>query len=278
MTNTSYPINTLLVWQPKNVGKPNEKEGDVYMCLKKTKKGDRAVVYESGSDGRGIFFIIDYNSGVYKSYDGVNTSYGMMTYLPKNITHTELCKNEKLKKVFQFPRGKRSLDKDVSDELNKIISNLPDFQKMDVPEDIEEIIANVWYPYKEKHKKDWIDEKEMQNAIVKKRKCYKQLGFTKRPDKEITIGDGSRRVDILGDKIVVECKIHADLNTLKQLEEYIQILNKEKSTNYKGHIVAKYITPMSLHEVWKHPDIRIWECNSSIFNRAILKEIIQKKK
>ena len=122
------------------------------MCLKKTKKGDRAVVYESGSDGRGIFFIIDYSSGVYKSYDGVKTSYGMMTYLPKNITHTELCKNEKLKKVFQFPRGKRSLDKDVSDELNKIISNLPDFQKMDVPEDIEEIIANVWYPYKEKHK------------------------------------------------------------------------------------------------------------------------------
>ena len=102
----------------------------------------------------------------------------------------------------------------------------------------------------------------MQFAIRDSDRACRELGLTGRVGIEKGSGDGASRYDLIGDGVVVECKVAAVSSDLGQLDRYMRTLEREdpRTAEWRGRLVGYSPTRELVRAAKGRENIQVWRC------------------
>jgi hypothetical protein len=261
----------LLVWRPESTESWDffhTKSWDfceaLASCLKRTVRGDRAFVYESGD---GITALVDFQGPTSRYENFGYAASGIFRPLHRPVPRSELCRPS-LKTVFGpgLPRSTQNLTVGHAEAIASLISDpLPAFILMpEVNCANEELIWN-------RASQEWGLEGPMRDMVLDSEEAWRAL-FRRKPQAEVGWGF-ENRYDLFSepDRAVAEFKLEANSATLVQLDRYLDALKLERGGDWRGHIVwGNSCTRGLVEAVDRRSDVTLWRCDRTSDNRAHL--------
>ncbi len=226
---------------------------------KSTAAGNRAVVYESGPDGRGIVGVFDFCADAVPDKSWGWAAFGIFQPLTRPVARVEIRGVPVLRSTFLHPQGRRGLTPEQGEPVAGLIAPLPRF--LQVPALIQTEGLDFEWDASDPGRV-WGTEKELQEAIAVDGRSRRVLGLVGPLQLEPRSEDGKDRYDIVSDGVVVECKQIASLRDLTQLDRYLTTLRREHpEQSWTGHLVFGRHASRSLVLAIEHrADVQLWEC------------------
>lgn len=233
-------------------------------CLRSTRAGDRAVIYQSRGD-QAIVSVFDFYTDAFPHPDLRWTGWGRATELGAPISRDVLLVDPILEKDFRHIMGRRSLSPTAARRIAEIADDWPPRAQLDdPPPDPDELVEVRWTPAG-----PWITwglEKTMQHAIASHEPSWRQLGFSKAPQLEVHPPNSDDRIDLYGEEgVIAECKLFGDSRALRQLDRYLEPLNRHRpvagKTGWHGTtVVAQGYTPQVAEQLIDRPETALFVC------------------
>jgi hypothetical protein len=257
--------NQVVVMRPDEVDRALRWfEGDSWLredyavsVLKASSVGDRAVIYETGSDRRGLVGFWDVADLPVRQNRWGYLAPGVIRPLPTPVRRSQLLADPLLKTVFASPRGGRRLSYRARRALVPLLDPLPDFLFLPPTHPSSDGDFDSAPPVGRR----WLSEREMQLAIQASPRCWELLGFVGRPGMELVSEDRRDRYDLISDRAVAELKLEANLETLAQLDRYLVGRRRREPGRWRGHIVfARWATRGLREALADRTDVALWQC------------------
>jgi hypothetical protein len=258
----------LVVWKPANAGgwdwfdaREWEYCESVGTCLKRTVRGSRAFVYESGSAGA-ITAVLDFQGSPGEplrdwGYVAPNVFRPLATPIPRADLSEGVLRNIFGKRG--VPRHGQELDPQQASAIVAALrpAVVPPFIAMPVkrcprPPGEGWLRADIV----------WGREGPMRDAVVESGEWRKL--FRHRPSAERRSAHGFDRYDLVSyqDRVVAEFKLDATAATLNQLDRYLKSLHEWRGGDWTGHIVWGNSCSHTLVEPASHRrNVSIWQCD-----------------
>lgn len=239
-----------------------------------TRPGDRAVLYERHG-GRGIVGVFDFASESFPYKDKV-AAWGVARELDANLSRDRLLEGGDTAKFFRQLSGPAWLPEGVQERLAELLP-LPPAGRSDYPlpppggsglellaEDAESVEANLWR-----------SERHMQEAIAADREACHPLGLSPPARQEVRWAGGRFRFDLFGEQSIAECKLFATLESLAQLDGYLeQLRTADPDKQWRGHLVSAFGYSRDLaKQLEARDDVELWLCFRTTDDRPRLRQV-----
>lgn len=261
----------LLVWRPENTDwkslflnacsarkhRPADPgSGGIGACLRRTDRGHRGVLYESGD---GITALVDFQGPTVRTENFGFAAPCIIRPLQRPVPRAELSRITSLDKLFGkpgVPRSTQNLSVSQAKAIATVIDNpLPPFILM--PEVAITVEGLKW----NRATQAWGAEGPMRDAVLNSETAWRAL-FSHRPQAEVGWGT-TDRYDLFSepDRAVAEFKLEATNAALAQLDRYLDGLRRNRGGDWKGHIVWGNSCARGLVEAVKtRSDVTLWHC------------------
>jgi hypothetical protein len=263
----------LLVWRPENVEWESFSfntyswvdSWDIGACLKRTVRGDRGVVYESGD---GITALVDFQGPTVRTEHFGFSAPCVFRPLQRTVPRSELSAITSLDKVFGkpgVPRSTQNLSVGQAEAIASVISDpLPAFILMPEVDFTNEGL--IW----NRATQEWGLEGPMRDAVLNS-EAWRAL-FRQKPQAEVGWGTVDR-YDLFSepDLAVAEFKLEATSATLVQLDRYLDGLRLGRGGDWQGQIVwGNSCTRGLVEAVKRRSDVTLWRCDRTSNSEARL--------
>jgi len=192
----------LQVWRPENAGGWEAFDSHWWeycealsTCLKRTRRGDRAFVYESGE---GVTAIIDFQGETSWLPDWGYVAPGLFRPLLSDIPRTALARRAVLGPLLRRgPVSGQNLSKAQARAIAQLAGDaLPRFYRMPPQSCADEEVE--WF----RADKEWGLELPMRDAVLSSGEWQKKKLFKRQPLPEVRSGDAVDRYDLITDQTV----------------------------------------------------------------------------
>jgi hypothetical protein len=263
----------LLVWRPENTDWDSFSfhsyswvdSWDIGSCLKRTVRGNRAFVYESGD---GISALVDFQGPTVQTDSFGYAAPCIVRPLHRPVPRSELSTLTSLNTLFGkpgVPRSTQNLTVSQAEAITSLISDpLPAVILM--PEVNFTNEGLIW----NRASQVWGLEGPMRDMVLNS-EAWRAL-FRQKPRAEVGWGT-ENRYDLFSepDRAVAEFKLEATSATLVQLDRYLDGLKLDHGGNWLGHIVwGNSCTRGLVEAVKRRSDVTLWRCDRTSDNRARL--------
>lgn len=262
----------LLVWRPENTDwdffrtKSWEDSLGIGSCLKRTVRGERGFVYESGD---GITALVDFQGPTVPTENFGYAAPCIFRPLHRPVPRSELSTITSLETLFGkpgVPRSTQKLSVSQAEAIASLISDpLPPAILMPEVSFTDEGL--IW----NRASQTWGLEGPMRDMVLNTEVAWRAL-FRHKPRAEVGWGT-ENRYDLFSepDRAVAEFKLVATSATLIQLDRYLDALDFERGGDWRGHIVwGNSCTRGLVEAVNRRSDVTLWRCDRTSDNRAHL--------
>ncbi|MCX5044684.1 hypothetical protein OG921_16070 [Aldersonia sp. NBC_00410] len=264
----------LLVWRPENTDwdffptKRWEESLGIGACLKRTVRGERGFVYESGD---GITALVDFQGPTFPTENFGRSAPCIFRPLRRPLPRSELSRLGSLEKLFGKPGVPRSTQNISVSQAEGIASLLDDPLPPVIllPEVNFTDQGLIW----NRASQVWGLEGPMRDVVLNTEAW--QGMFRQKPQAEVGWGTEDR-YDLFSepDRAVAEFKLVATSATLVQLDRYLEGLRRDRGGNWLGHIVwGNSCTRGLIEAVKRRSDVALWRCDRTSDNQAHLVRI-----
>lgn len=220
------PLPTqICTWMHGHILGDADDQGQFLYALKDTQPGDRQVVWEGGSE-RGIVAVVDFIEPVGLGVAGIYYAWGASTSLENPVSHDALRAVPLLAERF-FGSGRYSLQGrakrlsvDVAESIDSLAGGLP---RPQIPTgDPADAPTNRWFGA------IGLDpESVFETAVLASSKLWRTIGFPSAPSPQVPISPRDRP-DLLADGVVGEVKRQLAPKDVRQLERYLDELERSR--------------------------------------------------
>lgn len=256
----------LMVWSPREVerwqswletGEWLDLEGGG-SCVGETQAGQRGVIYQSDAD-QGLVAFFDFSSDAVRSTRLQSVAYGLMRPFPHVVPRADLLLDPVLGPVFSSRMARRSLSAAQGARVSELVNEPVPFGRLP---SLGEVPPDYFSMGQARESSDFVLESEMEAAIRRSRRAWRRI-FRTRPTRQVRSESGQDRYDLVAGNVVAELKLRGDLQTLRQLERYLDTLQRERRDHFTGHIVVgNWASPRLRKAVAEHPQVEgLWQAS-----------------